>query len=90
MRKASYLSTAALALLLGGAAFSSCGNGGRSSTQDSLNQADKDGLAPDTSSFGRDTAPGAEMPPGAINPGEDSSRYGTGQQDTSKNRTMQK
>lgn len=87
MRQASYLSTAALVLLLAGTAFSSCGNGSHSTSKDSLSQ---DGVVADTTSMGRDTAPGAEIPPGAINPGEDSARYGTGQQDTSKNRTMQK
>jgi hypothetical protein len=34
----------------------------------------------------RDTAPAAEQPPGAINPGEDSARYGTGMDDSSRNR----
>jgi hypothetical protein len=60
--------------------FIACGNG---------NQTTTDSLAMPTEGGGtiqQDTVPGAQMPPGAINPGEDSSRYGTGAQDSSKNR----
>ncbi|HEY0272507.1 MAG TPA: hypothetical protein VGC22_04930 [Chitinophaga sp.] len=85
MKNRSYLRTAALGLLL--AALASCGSGHRSSAGDA---AEQEGVVTDTTSMGRDTAPAAEIPPGAINPGEDSARYGTGTQDSSKNRSGQK
>ncbi|SCC63577.1 hypothetical protein GA0116948_12415 [Chitinophaga costaii] len=93
MKSLHYLRNAALGLLLAGTpmiSLTSCGSGQGSSATDSMHAADQDGVATDTSSMGRDTTPGAEIPAGAINAGEDSARYGTGTQDTSKNRTGQK
>jgi hypothetical protein len=46
---------------------------------------DSNMIMSDTSTV-RDTAPAAEQPPGAINPGSDSARYGTGANDSSRNR----
>ncbi|WP_217605372.1 hypothetical protein [Chitinophaga sp. GbtcB8] len=66
--------------------MASCGNGQNTSTDSTGTiSSDSNMMMSDTSSV-RDTAPAAEQPPGAINPGEDSSRYGTGTQDSSKNR----
>ncbi|SFE52896.1 hypothetical protein SAMN05518672_107106 [Chitinophaga sp. CF118] len=72
-------------LIVVGATLASCGSGNKNNTDSTaVNTVDTTGIAPD-SSLG-DTVPAAEMPPGAINPGEDSSRYGTGTGDSSKNR----
>lgn len=57
--------------------FAACGNGNHTPQTDSL---------PADTSLTPDTAPAAQMPPGAINPGEDSARYGTGAGDSSKTR----
>ncbi|WP_291906785.1 hypothetical protein [Chitinophaga sp. CB10] len=43
----------------------------------------------DSAGVSPDTAPAAQIPPGAPNPGEDSARYGTGAGDTSKNNRQQ-
>lgn len=67
-------------LVAGGISFMACG-GGSGSHSDSTSVGGSD-----TAAVVPDTAPGAEVPPGAINPGEDSSRYGTGVADSSKNR----
>lgn len=66
-----------------GTLLMACGNGGQKTTEDSIPPTN----SMDTAMMTPDTAPGAEMPPGAINPGEDSSRYGTGTADSSKNRS---
>ncbi|MDQ0106350.1 hypothetical protein SAMN05660909_01913 [Chitinophaga terrae (ex Kim and Jung 2007)] len=58
--------------------FAACGNGNHTPQTDSV---------PADNTLGtdqQDTVPGAQMPPGAINPGEDSSRFGTGAGDSSK------
>ena len=67
-------------LIAGGIGFMACGGGSGTHT-DSTTVG-----GTDPASVSPDTAPGAEVPPGAINPGEDSSRYGTGTADSSKNR----
>lgn len=64
-------------LLAGGIFLASCGGGNTTST-DSTTVG-----GPDTAAVTPDTA-SAEIPPGAINPGEDSSRYGTGTGDSSR------
>ena len=75
------------ALIAGGALLASCGNGRNTGTDSTgVNSMDSAATMPADTSTMRDTAPGAEMPPGAINPGEDSSRFGTGTQDSSRNR----
>ncbi|MFY0255619.1 hypothetical protein ACDQ55_16875 [Chitinophaga sp. 30R24] len=70
-------------MLLGSAVLlwlTACGNGHQATT-DSVNATmDTAGLQQ------QDTVPAAQMPPGTINPGEDSSRFGTGTEDSSKNR----
>lgn len=82
------LQTVLIACLSAGL-FSACGNGANNNTTDSTGVNGMDStintLPSDTSTM-RDTAPGAEIPPGAINPGEDSARYGNGVNDSSKNR----
>ncbi len=60
--------------------LAACGNGNKSGTDSTVNTMDTAGM------IQQDTVPGAQMPPGAINPGEDSSRFGTGAADSSKNR----
>lgn len=65
-------------LLIAGATFLAACGGGNTSTTDSTTVG-----GPDTASVTPDTA-SAEIPPGAINPGEDSSRYGTGTGDSSR------
>lgn len=66
--------------------IASCGSGQNTNTDSTATiPSDSNMMMSDTSSV-RDTAPAAEQPPGAINPGEDSSRYGTGTEDSSKNR----
>ncbi|MBO9731130.1 MAG: hypothetical protein J7623_21005 [Chitinophaga sp.] len=62
--------------------LAACGNGRHPNSDSTVNTMDTAAtpLVPDT-------APAAQMPPGAINPGEDSSRYGTGTEDSSKNRS---
>jgi|APAra7269096979_1048534.scaffolds.fasta_scaffold00076_50 hypothetical protein len=64
----------------GGTSFMACGGGsGSHSDSTTVGGTEQPTVTPDT-------APAAEVPPGAINPGEDSSRYGTGVADSSKNR----
>lgn len=66
-------------------ALASCGSGNNNTTDStSVSTMDTSSVAP----LG-DTVPAAEMPPGAVNAGEDSSRYGTGTNDSSKNRRPQ-
>ncbi|ASZ12931.1 hypothetical protein KTO58_09715 [Chitinophaga pendula] len=69
--------------------LSACGNGANNNATDSTGVNGMDStintLPSDTTTM-RDTAPGSEIPPGAINPGEDSARYGNGANDSSKNR----
>ncbi|MGF6848572.1 ABC-type glycerol-3-phosphate transport system substrate-binding protein [Chitinophaga sp. W3I9] len=60
--------------------LAACGNGNKSGTDSTVNTMDTAGM------IQQDTVPAAQMPPGAINPGEDSSRFGTGAADSSKNR----
>jgi len=64
----------------GGISLVSCG-GGTNTNSDSTTVGGSD-----TAAVTPDTAPAAEIPPGAVNPGEDSARYGTGTADSSKNR----
>jgi hypothetical protein len=73
-----------LALIIAGATtLAACGSGNNSTSDStSVSTMDTSAAMPDTSLS--DTVPGAEMPAGAINPGEDSARYGTGAGDTSK------
>lgn len=75
-----------LALIIAGTtSLAACGSGSKSSTDStSVSTMDSSAAIPDTSLS--DTVPGAEMPAGAVNPGEDSARYGTGAGDTSKRR----
>jgi hypothetical protein len=69
---------------LSGALLTACGSGQNTSTDSTgTMQTDSNMMSSDTSTV-RDTAPAAEQPPGAINPGEDSSRFGTGKGDSSK------
>jgi len=68
--------------IAGGMFLASCGGGNNTNT-DSTSVG-----GPDTASVTPDTA-SSEIPPGAINPGEDSSRYGTGTGDSSRNRNPQ-
>jgi hypothetical protein len=63
--------------IAGGTFLVSCG-GGNTTNTDSTSVG-----GPDTAAVTPDTA-SAEIPPGAINPGEDSSRYGTGAGDSSR------
>ncbi|WP_298735096.1 hypothetical protein [uncultured Chitinophaga sp.] len=64
----------------------SCGSGNNTATDSTgMMQTDSGVILSDTATM-RDTAPAAEQPPGAINAGEDSSRYGTGVDDSSRNR----
>nr|WP_295870132.1 hypothetical protein [uncultured Chitinophaga sp.] len=65
------------------AMLTACGNGAQNNNQDSMNL-DNSGTT-DTAAILPDTAPAAQTPPGAINPGEDSARFGTGAGDSSKN-----
>ncbi|MBV7530800.1 hypothetical protein [Chitinophaga sp. sic0106] len=62
--------------------FTACGNNNRTGDQETndttATSIEGAGLTPDT-------APAAQLPPGAPNPGEDSARYGTGAGDSSKN-----
>ncbi|MBP1652545.1 MAG: hypothetical protein H6Q26_2702 [Bacteroidetes bacterium] len=71
-------------LIAGGAFIASCGNGKNSGTDSTTTTVDTSmtGINPDT-------IPAADVPAGAPNPGEDSSRYGTGTQDSSRNRRPQ-
>jgi len=69
-----------------GLLLTACGSGQNTATDSTgAIQSDSNMIMSDTSSM-RDTAPAAEQPPGAINPGEDSARYGTGTADSSRNR----
>lgn len=70
-------------VIAGTTTLAACGSG-NNSTKDStsISTMDTSAAMPDTSLS--DTVPGAQMPPGAVNPGEDSARYGTGAGDTSK------
>ncbi|MCF6405905.1 hypothetical protein L3C95_23600 [Chitinophaga filiformis] len=68
--------------IAGGMFLASCGDGNRTNTDStSIGGTDTAAATPDTAS--------SEIPPGAINPGEDSSRYGTGTGDSSRNRNPQ-
>lgn len=58
--------------------LAACGDGNKSATDSTVNAADTAGL------IQPDTIPAAQTPPGAINPGEDSARYGNGAGDSSK------
>jgi len=69
-------------ILSGGIFLASCG-GGTNNNSDSTTVG-----GTDTASVTPDTAPAAEIPPGAVNPGEDSARYGTGTADSSRNRAQ--
>lgn len=71
-------------LIVGGAFIASCGNGKNSSTDSTTTTVDTS-----TTGINPDTIPAADVPAGAPNPAEDSSRYGTGTQDSSKNRRPQ-
>lgn len=64
------------------AMLTACGNGAQHN-QDSTNL--NNSGTTDTAAIIPDTAPAAQTPPGAINPGEDSARFGTGAGDSSKN-----
>jgi len=71
-------------VVAGTTALAACGSGNKG-TNDSTSVSTMDSsssVMPDTSLS--DTAPAAQIPPGAANPGEDSARYGTGTGDTSK------
>lgn len=71
---------------LSGALLAACGSGNNTATDSTgIMQTDSNVMMSDTGTV-RDTAPAAEQPPGAINPGEDSARYGTGEGDSSRNR----
>jgi hypothetical protein len=59
-----------------------CGNGGQKTSNDSMTSTEMD-----TAMMSTDTTPGAQLPPGASNPGEDSARYGTGTGDSSKEKS---
>jgi len=72
----------AVLLVAGSIVWVSCGGNNNSDST----AADTAVSVPEGSGSLRDTAPAAEMPPGAVNPGEDSARYGTGAADSSKNR----
>ncbi|WP_143310942.1 hypothetical protein [Chitinophaga vietnamensis] len=77
MKVSHLLMTGGIALTL----LASCGSGNKPRTDSASN------ATTDTASMmPPDTAPAAQQPPGAINPGEDSARYGTGAQDSSKHR----
>ncbi|SKA43251.1 hypothetical protein SAMN04488128_106152 [Chitinophaga eiseniae] len=65
------------------AMLTACGNGAQNNNQDSMNL-NSSGTT-DTAAIIPDTAPAAQIPPGAINPGEDSARFGTGAGDSSRN-----
>ena len=71
-------------LMLAGATalmmLAACGSGNNQSSDSTINEMDTAGL------IQQDTVPAAQMPPVAINPGEDSSRLGTRAGDSSKNR----
>lgn len=71
-------------LIAGGTMLTSCGSG--ENTNSDSTAVDTAVSIPEGSGSLRDTAPAAEMPPGSVNPGEDSARYGTGTDDSSKNR----
>lgn len=88
MKKMQYSNNLLYALLIaGGALFASCGTGQNTNTDSTgMDNMDTASMMPPDGGEMRDTAPGAEMPPGAVNPGEDSSRYGTGTMDSSKDR----
>jgi len=69
--------------IAGGIFVTSCGGGNNQHNNDSTTVGGQDTAAvtPDTAA--------SEIPPGAINPGEDSSRYGTGTGDSTRNRNTQ-
>jgi hypothetical protein len=78
VRKNSYLIYALL--IAGGSFLFACGSGTNSGSDTTTVG------GPSDASVTPDTAPAAEIPPGSINPGEDSARYGTGTADSSRNR----
>ncbi|MBW8686914.1 hypothetical protein [Chitinophaga rhizophila] len=69
-------------MIAGGTFLAACGDGGGNHSTDSTSVGGSDNAA-----VTPDTAPAAEVPPGAINPGEDSARYGVNPGDSSRNRT---
>lgn len=72
-------------MLVIGVALASCGGGNNNNTDStSVSTMDTSSVAP----LG-DTVPAAEIPPGSANPGEDSARFGTGAEDSSRNRNKQ-
>jgi hypothetical protein len=75
----------AVMFVSGSIAIVSCGGGNNNNSTDST-ATDTAVTVPEGTGSLRDTAPAAEMPPGAVNPGEDSARYGTGAGDSSRNR----
>ncbi|CAL1518305.1 hypothetical protein [Chitinophaga sp. MM2321] len=60
----------------------SCGNGANQNADST--GINSESTMPDTAALMPDTVPGAQAPPGAINPGEDSARFGTGAGDSTK------
>lgn len=60
--------------------LAACGNGNKPASDSTVTVEDTAAL------INPDTVPAAQAPPGAINPGEDSSRFGTGAGDSSKNK----
>lgn len=81
MKKSHFIYTI---LIVGGAFIASCGNGSKTNTDSTTTTVDTS-----TTGINPDTVPAANVPAGAPNPAEDSSRYGTGTQDSSKNRRPQ-
>ncbi len=79
MKKSHFIYTI---LIVGGAFIASCGNGSNTHSDSTTTTVDTSS----TGSINPDTVPAADVPAGAPNPSEDSSRYGTGTQDSSKNR----
>lgn len=75
-----------IAVFSGMCLTTACGSGQNTNTDSTgVMTTDSNMIMSDTSTV-RDTAPAAEQPPGAINPGSDSARYGTGANDSSRNR----
>jgi hypothetical protein len=84
MKKPKILLLAAVAAL----AMAACNNNRNDNNADTtMTPTDSNAITP--GAVTPDTAPAAQLPPGAPNPGEDSARYGTGTNDSSKNRQPQ-
>jgi len=66
-----------LAAGLSGALLTACGSGQNTNTDSSMLESPDTALTMPDTTMSRDTAPAAVQPPGAINPGTDSARYGT-------------